>query len=208
MTLIESRQPPTEREVEMACQVDDGDGPCGAVARYTSTGTCDKHYQRARKGTSGPPRFRFPESLLSRMEPRPNGCIYYAGSISPTGYGSMTVNGERRPAHVVSYEFFVGPISDGAVIDHLCHNDDLACEGGDSCPHRRCVNWKHLEPTTRSENSKRGRPGDKRGPDPDKAHCPQGHPYDEANTYVVEGTTWRKCRTCDRERHATRRAVR
>jgi hypothetical protein len=29
-----------------------------------------------------------------------------------------------------------------------------------------------------------------------KAHCPQGHPYDEANTYRAPGTGYRKCREC------------
>lgn len=31
-----------------------------------------------------------------------------------------------------------------------------------------------------------------------KTHCPQGHPYDEANTYVPPGTNNRACRACAR----------
>lgn len=30
-----------------------------------------------------------------------------------------------------------------------------------------------------------------------RTHCPQGHPYDEVNTYYTRG--WRECRTCRRE---------
>lgn len=32
-----------------------------------------------------------------------------------------------------------------------------------------------------------------------KTHCPAGHPYDEANTYVYPGRAHRGCRTCRRE---------
>jgi Zn ribbon nucleic-acid-binding protein len=31
-----------------------------------------------------------------------------------------------------------------------------------------------------------------------KTHCPQGHAYDEANTYNEQGATHRKCRECMR----------
>ena len=44
----------------------------------------------------------------------------------------------------------------------------------------------------------------------DRTHCPQGHPYDEANTYVArkpDGTPkCRMCRACMRERARQRRA--
>lgn len=39
-----------------------------------------------------------------------------------------------------------------------------------------------------------------------KTHCPQNHPYDEANTYVYRGS--RHCRTCHRERCRARDALR
>jgi hypothetical protein len=34
----------------------------------------------------------------------------------------------------------------------------------------------------------------------DKTHCPQGHPYDEANTWRHPVKGWRQCRTCSRSR--------
>lgn len=40
-----------------------------------------------------------------------------------------------------------------------------------------------------------------------KTHCPQGHPYDDANTYITRDGKRRMCRTCLRNRNtATRRA--
>ena len=33
-----------------------------------------------------------------------------------------------------------------------------------------------------------------------KTHCPQGHPYDEANTYHRAYDHSRQCRACNRER--------
>lgn len=32
----------------------------------------------------------------------------------------------------------------------------------------------------------------------DRTHCPQGHPYDEANTYIAPKTGARACKTCRR----------
>jgi hypothetical protein len=39
-----------------------------------------------------------------------------------------------------------------------------------------------------------------------KAHCPAGHPYDEANTRIDRG--WRRCRECARARNAAYRRER
>lgn len=40
----------------------------------------------------------------------------------------------------------------------------------------------------------------KRNPEHLRTHCPQGHPYDDENTLMKNGT--RQCRACDRARHA------
>lgn len=40
-----------------------------------------------------------------------------------------------------------------------------------------------------------------------KTHCPQGHPYDEANTYVRPDGAY-SCRACHRETEERRRAER
>lgn len=39
----------------------------------------------------------------------------------------------------------------------------------------------------------------------EKTHCPQGHPYDDANTGPTRGGTGRRCRQCNRESERRRR---
>ena len=64
-------------------------------------------------------------------------CWLWTGAVSPGGYGLMTVDGEKRPVHRISYELIAKrPLPKGSHIDHRCGN-------------RRCVNWDHLELTTK-----------------------------------------------------------
>ena len=70
-------------------------------------------------------------------------------------------------------------------IDHRCHTDAVAsgeCDGGDDCPHRKCVNPAHLEMISAAENTFGQNHANR-----NKTHCPKGHP--------LEGTTSRCGRT-------------
>lgn len=40
-----------------------------------------------------------------------------------------------------------------------------------------------------------------------KTHCKHGHPFDEANTYIIPSSGQRSCRACQRARLARRRAA-
>ena len=172
-----------------------------------SRGWCRKHYTRwvrhgdptatlKERATYLP----WPDNLLQRMEPQPNGCIWFTGNLNRGGYGAVW-NGEREVgAHRAAHELFVGPIPEGHTIDHECHNRDESCAGGGTCLHRRCVNWEHLAPKPNGDNSRASR-NTRQSINAAKTHCPQGHPYDEANTFV-NSKGGRECRTCLRLRRS------
>lgn len=89
----------------------------------------------------------------------------------------------------------VGPIPEGLVIDHTCHNNS-GCEGGVGCPHRLCVNWiNHLEVVTPKVNQLRS-PNTFSSINALKTHCPKGHPYSGDN--LVRRSHGRSCRECAR----------
>lgn len=124
-------------------------------------------------------------------------CWPWIGSIEGRGYGQFKIGGRQVMAHRFAYELLVGPIPERHDIDHTCHNTDANCPGGWSCQHRRCVNPAHLEPITHQANVLRGK--GLAAVQARRTHCPQGHPYDEANTYVDRARR-RHCRTCMRVR--------
>jgi len=122
------------------------------------------------------------ESFLARIVfDSETGCWLWHGQIGDSGYGRF----RHTMAHRFSYEQFNGPIPEGYEPDHLCRV-------------RRCVNPEHLEAVTHRENVLRGE-----APPAERARwtvCPNGHPYDEANTLRIG--QHRSCRTC---RRATRK---
>ncbi len=147
--------------------------------------------------------------LLAKVEMHPSGCWRWQGGTDQKGYGNFLIAPRRsQRAHIAAYEAFVGPVPDGLQLDHLCHTRDKSCKLGKDCPHRRCVNPEHLEPVTPDENRRRGRGLYNLGArQVEKTHCPPGHPYDEANTYVRPNGA-RNCRDCKRERDAAYRRTR
>ncbi len=177
------------------------DGTCsvdGCGGKHRAHGWCNKHYNRWRR--HGDPlalvHLPFPESLLQRMEPQPNGCIHYTGGLSGQGYGAINRKGVMVGAHRMAYEHFVGPIPDGMSVDHECHNRDSSCPGGPTCLHRRCVNWRHLAPKTNTENLAAS-PTSVSSINAAKTHCKHGHEFTPENTYTAP-KGGRSCRTCMR----------
>lgn len=95
---------------------------------------------RQRNYTRGPAITR----ALNRALAGSNGCWIWDGALTSSGYGHIGIgNGRMRPAHVVTYEHFRGPVPEGLELDHLCRV-------------RRCFNPWHLEAVTHAENVRRG----------------------------------------------------
>lgn len=108
-------------------------------------------------------------------------CWLWTAARDTGGYGQFGVDANRkaRNAHRYAYMLLVGPIPEGYEIDHLCRV-------------RHCVNPAHLEAVTPTENKRRSGSGAFHAR---KTHCPAGHPYDEANTYISP-LGHRHCRIC------------
>jgi hypothetical protein len=114
-------------------------------------------------------------------------CVLWTGPVNRGGYGVTRIGNTTTSAHRLAWIKANGPLSDELEVDHLCRN-------------RLCVNLEHLEPVTRSENTRRA-------PRFQVTECPHGHPLAGENLYVqtVNGRQWRSCRICRNER--SRRAA-
>lgn len=151
--------------------------------RVFARGWCSRHYRAWRN--HGDPMHR-PPTIEERFWPRvrkTGTCWLWMGGCTPEGYGMFKAE-KQMGAHRYAYELLVGPIPPGLQLDHLCRVP-------------RCVNPDHLEPVTNRENSLRGT--SPLAQNARKSHCPQGHPYDEENTYHYDGE--RHCRECGRIRN-------
>jgi len=107
--------------------------------------------------------------------------IWTGNKVDGKGYGQITEVKKTFQVHRVAYEAMVGPIPPGLELDHLCRVV-------------RCCRPDHLEPVTPAENQRRG--FGFAAVNSRKTHCPQGHPFDEANT-IVRAKGHRGCRLCN-----------
>jgi len=121
----------------------------------------------------------------------PNLCWLWQGAIIKSNHGGA-LNGHFRVgsrdilAHRFSYAMhYHTTIPEGMTIDHVKAR---------GCTSTLCVNPYHLEVVTNKTNVLRG--DTLAAKEIKVTHCPQGHPYNEENTYVYHGK--RVCRVCHR----------
>lgn len=110
-----------------------------------------------------------------------DGCWLWQGAVfKNTGYGQVQIGKTPHLTHRVAYELTYGKIPDGKFVLHK-----------PPCNNRRCVRTDHLYIGTHQDNMD------------DMVrritHCPQGHPYDEINTYH-RPDGGRDCKTCSHRR--------
>lgn len=113
---------------------------CGR--KHSARGFCAAHYAQVRQGRELSRINTTPEERFwSKVDksPHPKGCWEWRGYCGREGYGQMGVGGVGKLAHRVSYEKVHGPIPEGRVIDHRCHNPP-------------CVNPEHLRQATNKQN--------------------------------------------------------
>lgn len=125
-------------------------------------------------------------------------CIYAVKGKTTNGYHRIRVGEKQIQAHRHAWELLNGPIPNGMVVDHICHNEAAArgeCDGGFTCSHRACVSPDHLRLVTQSENILSGLHSiDVR------KECPRGHSYSEARNVLVRANGRRECAECNRIR--------
>ena len=135
------------------------------------------------------------ERIWARTIVSESGCWEWQLATDAKGYGQIKLGrvqtGTRGTyrVHVAAYRALFGDVGEGLELDHLCRN-------------RRCWRPDHLEPVPHKVNVLRGESPAARHAV--KSHCPQGHPYDAANTYIIPSSGRRVCRICKRESNRER----
>jgi hypothetical protein len=127
-----------------------------------------------------------PEKIARQIVIDPDsGCWLWQGLRDRLGYGHLYWDHGYWLSHRLVYTLLVDPVPRHLVMDHV---------KAWGCRNTACCWPAHLEPVTQRENLLRGNTFG--AANVAKTHCPQGHPYDEANTYVSPSDGGRHCRTC------------
>lgn len=134
---------------------------CDVLAH--ARGYCPSHFFRWRR--HGDPLVGRRNNAKGTVEERfwsfvdkagPDDCWLWNGGLITGGYALFHADpGVTVYAHRWSYEHHIGPIPEGLVVDHTCHNRDLTCPGG-ACKHRSCMNPAHYEAIDNVKNMQRG----------------------------------------------------
>lgn len=110
-------------------------------------------------------------------------CWDWDGTKDTKGYGRFRFDHKTIISHRYSYEYWVGKIPEGLVIDHLCNNTS-------------CQNPRHLDPKTIIDNARRGYKYERKNM-LSRGVCPKGLHKTEtlSDVYTYKGSyTCRKCK--------------
>jgi hypothetical protein len=112
-----------------------------------------------------------------------NGCWTWVGATSSAGHGTVRWKGTTTSAHRMMYEANIGPIPEGAVLDHF------------RCNNPSCVNPEHVRPASYRENNLRC--DSVVAKNAAKETCPMGHPLSGDNLSRYELSKGKRlCRQC------------
>ncbi len=129
----------------------------------------------------------FKERFMDRVSIEPvTDCWMWIGAVNNKGYGvfNPSSNSGNTLAHRWSYELYIGPITDGLQIDHVCNV-------------RLCVNPEHLQLATARENQFAEHSNAQSKINKAKTHCPRGHELIGDNIrWHGPDKTWRDCMRC------------
>ena len=117
---------------------------------------------------------------MPETRPELGPCWVWTAGLNAYGYGHFWDGDKTIGSHQWLYESQHGPTPSGSNLDHLCRN-------------KPCINPHHLESVPVGANNLRGVGWG--ALNARKTHCPQGHPYDEANTHIGRDG-YRYCRIC------------
>lgn len=110
------------------------------------------------------------------------GCWLWTGSFNAKGYGQMKFGDKQPYVHRLSYEMYIGPITE-LVLHKL------------NCPNKNCFNPDHLYQGNDNDNSIDKITLNKYPhPNSTKTECKRGHEYTLENTYTYRNR--RQCNKC------------
>lgn len=128
--------------MEKICAFDPCDKPRDARSRSNWCGGHKAQRCRGKEMTVIPPKMTQSERFWSKVA-KTDTCWNWIGTGNQYGYGMFKTGGRTAPSitsHRFAYEQLIGPIPEGKLLDHICHN-------------KACVNPSHLRPVNPKQNN-------------------------------------------------------
>lgn len=120
-----------------------------------------------------------PQSILSKLDIREDGCWLWQGYRQPNGYGKITYLNQKHYIHRLVYQLLVGKLHVGKVIDHKCEIVN-------------CVNPAHLQQITQRANTLKG--ASPAAINSRKETCKNGHSISSIIPKLISGRYRRRCK--------------